>query len=95
MFKIDHYHDSGMSSGLVGFIVGVSAQTQSAVLMRLGTWLASIKLTLLPRSSTASRTKDGEGLFLAFSFHGAEERIPQKPCIRMVNFERSILNRSM
>jgi hypothetical protein len=61
--------------------------------MRLGAWLASTKLTLLPRSSTASRTTDGEGLFLPeFLFHGAKERIPQKPFIRLVNFGRSILN---
>jgi len=54
--------------------VRVSAQIrsyQSAVAMRRGAWLASTKLTLLPRSSTASRTADSEGLFLVgFLFHG-------------------------
>ncbi len=46
--------------------------------MRLGAWLASTKLTLLPRSGTASRTTDGEGLFLlGFLFHGAEKEYPR------------------
>src|ERR1700674_1940699 len=39
--------------------------------MRLGARLASTKLTLLPRSSTTSRTPDGEYLFWEeFFFHG-------------------------
>jgi|SRR5579863_4846167 len=84
---------------LVGFTAGESLQIrcyQSAVAMRLGTWLASTKLTLLPGSSTTSRTTDGDGVFLAeFFCHGANQRLPQKPCTRLVNFERSILNRSM
>jgi len=76
MFKSDHFHDFGMTSGLGGLIVGVSAQSQSAVAMRFGTCLASISSHVCPGAATASRTKDGEGLFLAFSFHGAEESVP-------------------
>jgi hypothetical protein len=46
---------------------------QSAVAMRLAARLASIKLTLLPRTSTASRTTDSEYLFWAeFFFHGVD-----------------------
>jgi len=71
-----------VGSGLGGFIVGVSPgqirSYQAAVAMRLSAWLASTKLTLLPRSSSASRTTDGEGLPLAwFFFHGGRENTPE------------------
>jgi len=46
---------------------------QSAVSMRLAARLASINLTLLPRTSTTSRTTDSEYLFWAELFlHGVD-----------------------
>jgi hypothetical protein len=43
----------------------------SAISMRLGTWLAAGKLTLLSRSSTTSRTTDSERVSWAgVLFHG-------------------------
>src|SRR6266851_8515829 len=53
-----------------GRVLGSICCDQSADTMRLGARLASTKLTLLPRSSTTSRTRDGEYLFGADRFHG-------------------------
>jgi hypothetical protein len=49
----------------------------SAVAMRIGAGLASAKLTLLPRSSTTSRTRDSECLFWTEFFFHAGEMMPQ------------------
>jgi hypothetical protein len=61
---------------------------QSAVAMRLRAQLASAKRTLLPRSSTTSRTTDSEYLFwIEFLFHGGEI-IPPTPCTGTVTLKQ-------
>jgi hypothetical protein len=61
---------------------------QSAVPMRLVARLASVKLALLPRSGTTSRTRDSEYLFWAeFCFHEGDNAA--KTCTGMVNLDQS------
>jgi hypothetical protein len=57
--------------------------------MRLGARFASGKLTLFSGSSTTSRTRNGEYLFLAeFGFH--REIMRPNPHTRMVNLEQGL-----
>ena len=56
--------------------------------MYLGTRLAGTKLTLSPRSGTASRTLNSQYLFwVEFFFHG-RKIMTHSPCAKMVNFEQ-------
>ena len=49
---------------------------------------ASAKLAFLFRSSTTCRTGDGEYLLGAQLFIVPQKKLPQHPCIGMVNFEQ-------
>ena len=75
-----------LSTGL-GASLGLVFCDHSAVTMRVGAGLTRTEFTFLSGSSPTGRTRIGQRLFEAEFFFHREERMLQRPCAGMVNFE--------